>query len=57
MEVDDEAVFTIEVISSRTIYYVSNAGNDANDGKTIDSPWKTLNKVHNAMKAGSIPNN
>ncbi len=28
-----------------TTYYVSNAGDDANDGKTPDTAWKTLEKV------------
>ncbi len=31
-----------------TTYYVSNAGSDENDGKTPDSPWKTLQKVCDA---------
>ena len=26
-------------------YFVSNDGNDSNDGKSINTPWKTLNKV------------
>lgn len=31
-----------------TPYYVSAAGNDANDGLTPESPWRTLNKVSSA---------
>ena len=29
----------------RTTYYVSNSGDDSNDGKTENTPWKTLDKV------------
>ncbi len=31
-----------------TIYYVSNSGSDANDGKTPKTAWKTLQKVSEA---------
>ncbi|MBE6599821.1 MAG: hypothetical protein E7640_01260 [Ruminococcaceae bacterium] len=31
-----------------TVYYVSNDGNDANDGKTPQTAWKTLSKVTEA---------
>lgn len=31
-----------------TAYYVSNSGNDSNDGKSPDSPWATLDKVEKA---------
>ncbi len=31
-----------------TAYYVSNDGDDNNDGKSVDTAWKTLNKVTNA---------
>lgn len=35
------------------IYYVSNAGNDENDGKTPVAPWKSLEKVSEAnLKSG-----
>ncbi len=30
------------------IYYVSNDGDDHNDGLSVDAPWKTLNKVSKA---------
>lgn len=36
-----------------TAYYVSNNGDDRNDGKSEKTPWKTLYKVHNAdLKSG-----
>ena len=35
------------------VYYVSNDGNDENDGKTPEMAWKTLNKVNEAeLSAG-----
>lgn len=36
------------VVISGTTYYVSNAGNDKNDGKTPETAWKTLKKVSEA---------
>ncbi|HEY3369311.1 MAG TPA: hypothetical protein VGK10_00605 [Prolixibacteraceae bacterium] len=34
-------------------YYVSNAGSDSNDGKSVSRPWKTLDKVNSsALAAG-----
>ena len=36
-----------------TAYYVANDGDDNNDGKSIDTPWKSLDKVTNAnLNAG-----
>lgn len=36
-----------------TTYYVNNLGNDDNDGKTPETAWKTLKKVHEAdLKEG-----
>ncbi|MDP3947168.1 MAG: right-handed parallel beta-helix repeat-containing protein [bacterium] len=36
-----------EIKNPRTIYYVSNStGNDSNSGTSVDSPWKTLEKVN-----------
>ncbi len=36
-----------------TVYYVSNVGNDENDGRSPQTPWKTLSKVSNAnLKRG-----
>ena len=32
-----------------TKYYVSADGNDSNDGKSIDTPWKTLARVDKAQ--------
>ena len=35
------------------VYYVSNDGDDANDGLSPERPWKTLGKVSEAdLKAG-----
>ena len=42
-----------EITVSGTTYYVSNGGDDANDGKTPETAWKTLEKVSIAdLKAG-----
>ena len=36
-----------------TAYYVSNSGDDNNDGLTEDTPWKSFDKVSNAdLKSG-----
>ncbi len=37
-----------EVVISGTGYYVSNSGDDNNDGKSPEKPWKTLDRVSNA---------
>ena len=37
-----------DVIVTGTSYYVSNDGNDKNDGKTPETPWKTLDRVSSA---------
>ena len=34
-----------EIVITGTAYYVSNDGNDENDGKTPQTAWKTLAKV------------
>ncbi len=34
-----------------TTYYVSPTGNDANDGKSTSTPWKTLTKINNTTFA------
>ena len=34
-----------EIEIQGTVYYVSNAGNDENDGKTPKTAWRTLAKV------------
>lgn len=42
---------TVEVTGTK--YYVSNLGSDNNDGKSPETPWKTINKVNTAdLKAG-----
>ena len=38
-------VLTISYTANAKNYYVSNTGNDNNDGFTISTPWKTLIKV------------
>ena len=38
---------TMQTASSAT-FYVSTAGNDANDGRTPSSPWKTVAKVNSS---------
>ncbi len=35
-----------ELAISGTVYYVSSHGDDANDGKTPEKAWKTLNRVN-----------
>lgn len=41
------AVFlSLSISLSATSYYVSNAGNDGNDGKTEATAWKTISKVN-----------
>jgi hypothetical protein len=37
-----------EVSAKGTTYYVSNRGNDSNDGRSPERPWSTLAKVSNA---------
>ena len=37
---------SIEILG--TTYYVSNDGDDGNDGKTPESAWRTLDKVSKA---------
>src|SRR5690554_3267128 len=37
-------LFTITVHA--TVYYVSNSGNDSNQGTSSDKPWKSLSKVN-----------
>ena len=38
-----------------TKYYVSNSGDDANDGRTPQAPWKTLKKVSEAYLSEGDP--
>src|SRR5262245_967726 len=34
------------------VYYVSTSGNDANDGLSLGTPWRTINKAAQTMVAG-----
>lgn len=43
-------LITIKV--NATTYYVSNAGNDANDGLTPETSWQTLAKVNTTVTSG-----
>ncbi len=38
----------IEIPEGATVYYVSNSGNNNNDGKSPATAWKTLSKVNSA---------
>ncbi len=39
----------------KTAYYVSASGNDANDGKSPETPWKTIEKLNNAtFESGDV---
>ena len=41
---------------TNNIYYVSNSGNDDNDGKTPETAWKTIKKVQTVLNVnGGIP--
>ena len=38
-----------------TTYYVSNSGNDSNNGLTVSTPWKTISKVNDSkLSSGAI---
>ncbi|HWR19485.1 MAG TPA: right-handed parallel beta-helix repeat-containing protein [Clostridia bacterium] len=42
-----------DVTVTGTSYYVSNSGNDSNDGKSPETPWATIDKVNNTdFKSG-----
>lgn len=43
---EDESVHTSAVRSAATYYVSSSTGNDANDGLTAATAWKTLNRVN-----------
>ncbi|MBQ8509649.1 MAG: right-handed parallel beta-helix repeat-containing protein [Clostridia bacterium] len=53
----DERIETIlaspnmEIPENKVVYYVSPNGNDANDGKSPETAWKTLDKVNSASLA------
>jgi len=36
------------ITSCNSTYYVSNAGNDSNNGRSVNSPWQSLGKVNSA---------
>ena len=38
------------------IFYLSNDGNDSNDGLSINTPWKTLSKLNQMMSAKTVKN-
>src|SRR5437870_5324703 len=41
--------------ANATTYYVSNSGNDSNNGTSTSTPWRTLSKVNsffNSLKPG-----
>ncbi len=45
----------IEPASGKKAYYVSNSGNDSNDGTSPEKAWKTLDKVSSAtLKSGDV---
>ncbi len=46
------AAKNMTIPAGATVYYVSNDGDDANDGKSPEKPWKTLTKV-NALPGGN----
>ncbi|PHN05381.1 T9SS type A sorting domain-containing protein [Flavilitoribacter nigricans] len=41
-------ITTLQIAALATTYYVSNAGDDSNDGLSSTTPWQTLDKVSNA---------
>jgi len=45
------ALFTLPLNALATTYYLSNQGNDANDGLTPQTAWQSLNHVNNATLA------
>ena len=49
------AFLILSTIASATDYYISSSGNDANNGRSSSTPWKTIAKVNSAfsiMKPG-----
>jgi hypothetical protein len=43
----------IAICNAQTNYYVSTIGNDANNGTSIQTPWKTIQKACNSATANS----
>jgi hypothetical protein len=44
-------IFASAASAAGPIYYVSNAGNDSNNGLSPATPWKTVNKVNATVRA------
>lgn len=40
---------TLSLTSAQTTYYVASGGSDANDGRSVDKPFKSLTKVNNLL--------
>ncbi|MDW8394556.1 MAG: choice-of-anchor Q domain-containing protein [Chitinophagales bacterium] len=47
------SIFASLHLWAQNMYYVSTAGNDANDGKTLSTAWRTIQKAANTAGAGS----
>src|SRR5674476_1471227 len=43
------AFLIFNTIASATDYYISSSGNDANNGLSSSTPWKTIAKVNSAF--------
>ncbi len=49
--------FCLSILHAQKNYYVSKSGNDANSGTSINSPWKTVNRVNShSFKFGDVVN-
>jgi hypothetical protein len=50
-----ESSSTIDLTDARNVYYVSNNGNDANDGLSPETAWKTVGKSnYKAVRDGDV---
>lgn len=48
-------ISTVKPKEGATAYYVSTSGDDANDGKSPEKPWKTIEKLNKAeLKKGDV---
>lgn len=43
------------LVDRKSVYFLSESGNDANDGKSIVSPWRTLQKVEPGSTVYLLP--
>jgi Chitobiase/beta-hexosaminidase C-terminal domain len=43
------ATFTISPAASGAVYYVSNSGNDSNNGISATTPWRSISKVNSSV--------